>query len=65
MKMHEGGQIKTVPVHRIHHATRETIHPLTQADVYVHGEGLVVCLLILRLPTHEAHQEIIKLAESY
>jgi hypothetical protein len=65
MKMHEGGQNKTIPVHRIHHATHETVSPLTQADVYVHGEGLVVCLLILRLPTHGGHQAILKLIESY
>ena len=65
MKMHQGGQNKTIPVHRIHHATCETIDPLTQADVYVHGEGLVVCFLILRLPTHGAHQKILKLVESY
>jgi len=40
--MHCCGQIKTVPVCRIHHATHETIHPLTRADIDVHGEGSVV-----------------------
>lgn len=41
--MHVSGQIKTVPIRRIHHATHETIHPLTHTDVDVHGEGLT-CL---------------------
>jgi hypothetical protein len=63
--MHLGGQIKTIPIHRIHHATRETIHPLTQGDVYVHGEGLVVCLLILRLPIRGDQRAILKLSGSY
>lgn len=63
--MHQGGQNKTIPIHRTYHAIHEAIRPLTQADVYVHGEGLVVCLLILRLPTHGAHQDIVKLVESY
>ena len=65
MKMHLGGQIKTIPVHRIHHATHETIHPLTQGDVYVHGEGLVVCSSILRRPIHGDQQTILKLFGSY
>ena len=39
MQMHEGGQIKTIPIRRIGHATRETIYPLTHYDVDVHGEG--------------------------
>jgi hypothetical protein len=33
--MHVSGQIKTVPIRRIHHATHETIHPLTHTDVDV------------------------------
>ena len=66
MKVHKCGQIKTVPIHRIHHATHETIHPLTRADVDVHrGEGLVVCLLILDGVNHGAHQAKIKITESY
>jgi hypothetical protein len=65
MEMHECGQIKTVPIRRICHATHETIHPLTHADSDVQGEGLVVCFLILRSPTHGAYQEKIKITESY
>ena len=38
--MHVSGQIKTVSIRRTHHATHETIHPLTHTDVDVHGEGL-------------------------
>lgn len=38
--MHGSGQIKTIPIRRISHATHETIHPLTRTDVDVHGEGL-------------------------
>ena len=37
MQMHEGGQIKTIPIRRIGHATHETIYPLTHSDVDVHG----------------------------
>jgi len=38
MEMHEGGQDKTIPIHRTVHADQETIHPLTHADyVDVHG----------------------------
>ena len=48
MQMHLSGQTKYVPISRIHHATHESIHPLTHADeMNVHGEGRVVCLFIL------------------
>jgi hypothetical protein len=37
MEMHVGGQTKTIPIHRTHHAVLECIHPLTHANVDVHG----------------------------
>ena len=50
MQMHEGGQIKTIPIRRIGHATRETIYPLTRLNIDVHGWGWFECLFILRRP---------------
>jgi hypothetical protein len=40
MKMHTGGQIKTIPVHRIIHAILESIYPLTHGNVDIHEGGI-------------------------
>lgn len=48
MKMHRGGQIKTVPINRIVHAILKTIHPLTHENVNFHGRCFE-CSFILRL----------------
>jgi hypothetical protein len=53
MKMHGGGQTKTVPISRIIHEAVKRIYPLTQGHVNVHWAGDQT-FIILRAPIQAA-----------
>jgi hypothetical protein len=57
--MHRRWKTKQIPIRRIGHAANKGMHPFAHADD-VGAHVFLACLFILRPPTQDASQDIVK-----